>query len=1069
MSLAKISEPRRSATSFAQDRLWYLSQASTASNLYNIPLALEVTGPLDRTAMEWAFFDVVARHEILRTTLSHAGEEINQLIHCALPGSVGIEQRRIAASDIDAEIANVVCYVFDLENEFPIRATLLEVETQRHILILLMHHIAGDGWSFEPLLRDLWAAYAARIRGAQPAWTPLPVQYCDYALWQKQVLGNESDPESVAAEQLAYWTEELKGLPEQLDLPADKPRPKVAGHRGGKIRYTLGAPQHKALIGIARRANGSLFMVLQTALAALLARLGAGDDIPLGSPIAGRSDEMLNDLIGLFLNILVLRVDTSGNPRFSELVDRVVDKCLAGFENSDVPFDRVVEAVNPVRSSARHPLFQVMLVLQNNAKASFDCPGATVRLREASTETSKFDLTFYFHEDTNDDGTPAGMQGHLEYATELFDTDTAVAIVERYFRVIDAVCADPKMRIGEIELLGAEERQKMLVDWNDTARPVPHGTTAVLFERQVAIVPDKPAIFFRDLSFSYAEINARANQLAHALIARGIGPEDIVGICQHRSPDLIVSLLGIFKAGAAYLPLDPDYPAERLEFMLRDAGPRLVLTLEESVGALPADTVKLVLDRFETQSSIAAEPTHNPDDSDRIYPLHPQSPAYLIYTSGSTGTPKGALGTHLCLLNRISWGHRTGASNSSLMKTSISFIDSFWEIFSSLVAGQPILLTKRFEDLFECGQSDVVPDTLNLRTAFVPSVLHKLARSLEFEHSMLRKVCFWNLGGEKLHRHQANAIKLVFPGIPVINTYGASEFWDAAFFDLSDDDPYEDVPIGRPIDNVEIYVLDQFLNPCPPSVPGMLFVAGNGLARGYHGRAALTAANFLPNTIKSDGSRMYRTGDVGRWRPNGTLEYLGRSDDQVKIRGVRIEIGEIEATLLQHASVKDAAVMARPDANGDYQLVAYVVANDGRAPCSEDIGGFVSSRLPSSMWPAHFVELDAMPQTESGKLDRKGLPAPDLSVPATTRINPRNMLETVVAEIFSEVLGRGDVGVTENFFELGGHSLLALTILAEIRRRTGADLALTTFYERPTVEYAASKVHDLITEHQGAI
>lgn len=1067
MSSDEVHPPKRSATSSAQDRLWFLNQASEAPDLYNIPLVLELTGSLDRVALELAFLDVLERHEILRTTLSDAGDEIEQVVHAVSSGMARFEHRRISARDIEAVIENFVHYVFDLEREFPIRVTLLEVAADRHIFMLLMHHIAGDGWSFEPLLRHLWKAYAARLRGVAPDWAPLPVQYADYAKWQKRVLGDELDPGSMAAQQLNYWTEELRSLPEQLDLPTDRPRPAVASHQGGVVRITLNASQHKALISIARSAKGSLFMVLQSALAALLTRLGAGKDIPLGSPIAGRSDEQLYDLVGLFLNVLVLRTDTSGNPRFSDLVVRVVDKCLAGFENSDLPFDRVVEAINPVRSSTRHPLFQIMLVLQNNAKAPFDFPSAKVRVREASTKTSKFDLTFYFNEDVNADGTPGGLHGHLEYATDLFDVNSANAIVDRYLRLLDAVCTDPDTRIGEIELLSAEERRRILVDWNNTARPLQQKTVATLFEAQAEALPVSPAVLYDDRQLSYAEINLRANQLAHALIARGIGPEDIVGICQQRTPDMIVSLLGIFKAGAAYLPLDPDYPMDRLNFMLHDARPVLVLTHTESEHSIPTETATLALDNPTTRQLLASQPTRNPIDKDRKHPIHLQTPAYMIYTSGSTGTPKGVLGTNLCLANRIAWDRSSRNSNASLMKTSISFIDSIWEVFSSLTVGQPVVVAKCFEDLFANDVSENLREDVNLRTAFVPSVLHKLARTSDVERSVLSKVSSWNLGGEKLFSHQADEIKSVFPGKRVINTYGASEFWDATFFDLAENNPYEHVPIGRPIDNAEVYILDEFLNPCPPNVLGVLFVAGNGLARGYSGRFALTASHFVPNPFKMDGSRMYRTGDIGCWRSNGTIEYVGRSDDQVKIHGFRVETGEIEATLMRHSDVKDAAVVARPDANGENQLVAYYVAEGKSTNSSEDVRQFVSSILPQFMVPAHFQRFDILPRTQSGKLDRKSLPAPDEQVSVKTE--PRNMREIVVAEIFAEILAIENISVTDNFFNLGGHSLLALIVLAEIRTRTGINLTLTAFYERPTVEYVASKLHGLMSEHQGEV
>ncbi|WP_189372008.1 non-ribosomal peptide synthetase, partial [Tateyamaria omphalii] len=437
------------------------------------------------------------------------------------------------------------------------------------------------------------------------------------------------------------------------------------------------------------------------------------------------------------------------------------------------------------------------------------------------------------------------------------------------------------------------------------------------------------------------------------------------------------------------------------------------------------------------------------------------------YTSGSTGTPKGVLGTNSCLVNRIAWDQNVGGSNASLMKTSVSFVDSIWEVFSSLTTGQPIVIAKKLEDLFAGVAPADLPDGIKLRTAFVPSILHKLALTADLNQPVLGKVDYWIIGGEKLGREQAADIKAAFPSERLINTYGASEFWDAAFYDLDEENPYDHVPIGRPVDNVRIYILDRFMRPCPPNVAGELFIAGDGLARGYCNRVALTASRFLPNPFAADGTRMYRTGDIGKWRKNGTIEYVGRSDDQIKIRGFRIEIGEVEAAVRQHHAVGDAAVVARPGVNDEQVLVAYIVANGGEPVDADEIREFVSSRLLQFMVPAHFVILDALPKTHSGKLDRKSLPAPE--VRANIRTKPRNIRETVVTEVFSEVLEVDDLSVTENFFDVGGHSLSALIVLAEIRNRTGASLALTAFYERPTVEHVANELRGLMSEHQGEI
>ncbi|MGK9237384.1 AMP-binding protein, partial [Inquilinus limosus] len=616
--------------SFAQRRLWFLHQIEGPSPTYNIPMALRLEGELDREVLAAVLDDVVSRHESLRTVFAEDGGIPQQVVLDPGAARPDLTIAEVGEEDLPDALAQAAGHCFDLTNEIPLRAWLFRLDADRHVLLLLLHHIAGDGWSLAPLMRDLAAAYAARRQGRAPDLPPLPVQYADYTLWQHELLGDEADPNSPISRQLAYWQTTLAGLPDQLDLPTDRPRPPVASHRGDRVAITLDAALHRKLLTLARDGRASLFMVLQAGLAALLTRLGCGTDIPLGSAIAGRTDDALDDLVGFFVNTLVLRTDTAGNPDFRTLLARVREADLAAYAHQDLPFERLVEVLNPPRSFGRHPLFQVMLVLQNNASARLDLPGLTVAPHPLRARTAKFDLSFSLSEQRDADGTPLGLQGRIEYAVDLFDRATVEGIAGRLVRLLEAVAEAPDRPIGTIDLLAPEERRRILVEWNDTARPVPDATLPALFEAQAARSPDATAVVFEDARLSYAELNARANRLAHHLIGRGVGPETVVALCLERSFDMVVALLGILKAGAAYLPLDPDYPAERLAFMVEDARPACAVTTAACAGRLPGDLPRLRLDDPALAAALAQAPDANPGDTDRTAPLRPRHPAYVI-------------------------------------------------------------------------------------------------------------------------------------------------------------------------------------------------------------------------------------------------------------------------------------------------------------------------------------------------------------------------------------------------------------------------------------------------------
>ncbi|HEY2640237.1 MAG TPA: AMP-binding protein, partial [Streptosporangiaceae bacterium] len=743
----------------------------------------------------------------------------------------------VAEADLAEAVRQAAGYCFDLAREMPLRAWLFRLGSAEHVLVLVVHHIAADGWSLAPLWRDLGVAYAARCGGEASGWQALPVQYADYTLWQQELLGDEANPESVISRQLAFWQQALSGLPEQLDLPTDRPRPSVASYQGASVPLQLDDALHRQLAGLARRGQASLFMVLQAGLVALLSRLGCGEDIPLGSPIAGRTDDALDELVGFFVNTLVLRTDTSGNPSFDELLARVRSSDLAAYANQDVPFERLVEVLNPSRSLARHPLFQVMLALQNNVAARLQLPGLASTQERVGTQTAKFDLSINLSERRGADGAPAGITGHIEYATELFDRSTVEALAARLVRLFEAVAAAPDQPIGGIDLLSAAERHQVLEGWNDTAQPVVDATLPALFEQQVARTPDATALIFEDTSLSYAELNARANRLAHLLIGAGVGPEDIVALALPRSLEMVVSLLGILKAGAAYLPLDPDYPTERLAYMIADARPSVLVSMAGVVPELAADMPPLRLDDPDVQLALAQAPATDPTDLDRRHPLRPYHPAYVIYTSGSTGKPKGVIVAHGSLGNFLGamQAELTLKSEDRLLAvTTIGFDIAALELYLPLCRGACLIITTK----------DVVwhpPSLAELLTRTGATVMQATPTSwqaLIAERPDAVRGVRALIGGEALSGHLAQDIH----GLTgrVTNLYGPTEstIWSTAL-SLDCGEPVAPA-IGRPIWNTQVYVLDGGLHPVPVGVAGELYIAGAGLARGYLNRPGLT-------------------------------------------------------------------------------------------------------------------------------------------------------------------------------------------------------------------------------------
>jgi len=1038
-ALRATQRPARLPLSYAQQRLWFIQQVEGITGTYNIPLSLRLHGALDSNALRLALGDVIARHESLRTMFAEVDGIVLQQVVAASDATVSFDVRAVDEASLAQTLSRLAAEGFDLAHDLPLRAHLLRIAEDDHALLLVLHHIAADGWSVAPLLRDLDTAYAARTAGTAPAWAPLPVQYADYTLWQRDLLGDDSESDSLGARQAEWWRDTLAGIPEQIALPVDRPRPAAASYRGDVVRFEIGADLHHQLRNLARTHNATLFMVLHAAFALLLNKLGAGDDIVIGTPVAGRTDDSLDDLVGFFINTLVLRTDLSGHPTFQELLARARATALAAYAHQDLPFERLVEMLNPTRSLSRQPLFQVMLVLQNNRMAESGLGDLAMSSASFDKAVAKFDLRLSLGEQVLDDGTPAGIAAELEYATDLFDRASAEAMSERMLRVLEAVVAAPHQPIVRMQVLDTAEADRVLNEWNTTTHYVARTTLPVLFERQVARTPAATAVLFEDTALDYATLNARANRLAHRLIAQGVGPESVVAIALPRSLELIVALLATLKAGAAYLPLDLDYPAERLAYMLGHAAPGCVLTRSDAVAALPpgaaGDTPVWLLDRDDGDA-----PAHDPVDADRVSPLRESHPAYVIYTSGSTGRPKGVVICHEAIVNRLQWmqaAYPIGVEDRVLQKTPSSFDVSVWEFFWPLLEGAGLVLARPNGHKDPAYLAALIQAQRVTTLHFVPSMLQAFLQEPAAADciSLKRVIC----SGEALPRDTQFALQRLLP-VELHNLYGPTEAAvDVSFHACSLQHTHASVPIGKPIWNTRLYVLDAGLQPVPVGVPGELYIAGIGLARGYLARAGLTAERFVADPF-SAGERMYRTGDLARWLPDGEIDFLGRVDHQVKIRGLRIELGEIEATLTRLPGVAQAAVVARED-DGHKRIVGYVVAeasSSSAAPDAAVLRQALAAVLPEYMVPAAIVLLPALPLSPNGKLDRKALPAPALV--RTAGRSPETPRELALATLFCEVLGADDIGADDSFFDLGGDSIRSIQLINLARK---AGLALT--------------------------
>ncbi|WP_432185249.1 amino acid adenylation domain-containing protein [Streptomyces tendae] len=1064
--------PERMPLSYAQQRLWFLNKVEGANPTYNIPAALRLTGPFDADALRAALADVAERHEALRTVFTEDGEGPRQ---CVLEGAAarpGLVVERVAGTEVDARIAAAAAHRFELESQVPWRVWLFECEGDERVLFLLMHHIAGDGWSMPLLVRDLTTAYAARAAGSAPRWTPLPVQYADYTLWQREVLGTEDDPHSPISSQLGFWKETLADLPDELALPADRPRPAVSTHRGGTVEFEVPDTLRAGLAALARSTGTTPFMVIQSALAVLLGRLGAGDDIPIGTPVAGRTDDTLGDLVGFFVNSLVLRTDVSGNPAFAELLTRVRETDLAAYANQDVPFDRLVEVINPQRSLARHPLYQVQLSYDNNDQESavtgVTLPGLVASRRAVGIDAAKFDLVFSFAEQLRGSDGARFLTGSVGYSADLFDEETARGLAGRLLWVLEAAIADPARKIGQFDVLRPHERRRVLQEWNDTHRPVPWRSLPELFEEQVSRTPGRTAVIDGDKRLDYAGLNAAANRLARDLMARRIGPEDRVAVALPRSLELIMAVWAVFKTGATYVPVDPAYPADRIAYMLDDAAPGVVVTNDAVAGALPEgprSRYTLIVDDPVVARRVASRSAADIAPHERRVPLLPDHPLYVIYTSGSTGRPKPVQMRAGGILNLVTWQDPVVPREEGKVTAQyapISFDGSVQEMCSALLYGKTLVECPE-ETRRNAEQLAGWLDRHGVQELFAPNlVVDAVCRAAADLGLELPRLCDVVQSGEALVPNDTMRAFFARPGRRLHNQYGPSETHVMTGRVLpSDPGRWAAAPdIGGPVANARMYVLDPALSPVAPGVAGELYIAGAGLARGYLGRPGPTAERFVACPFGAAGERMYRTGDVVRWNREGRLEYLGRADQQVKIRGFRVEPGEIEAVLSRHPSVDRAAVVARTDGTGK-RLVAYVVPAGAGSADAAELRTHLGRSLPDHMVPATFVTLERLPLTPNGKLDRRALPDPDTE--QSGDLGPRSPEEQILSGLFAELLGLAGVGVDDDFFQLGGHSFLATRLVQRIRATFGIDLSVRSVFEEPTVAGLAREIASDVT------
>jgi amino acid adenylation domain-containing protein len=1027
-------EPARA--SFAQERLWFLHQLDPQSVVYNVPRAIRIRGSLEFDVLQQSLNEIVARHDSLRTHFALVDGSLRQIVaaetNIKLPVvDLSGEQASRTAELIEHEAS----LPFDLSTGPVLRARLLRFDATDHLLLVMMHHIVSDAWSAGIFFQELTALYK------NSPLAPLKLQYADYAEWQREWLQGD-----VLEEQLRYWRNRLKAAPAALDLPSDRARP-APTTRGASCTISLSESLTRELRELSSAAGATLFMTLLSAFAVLLHRYSGEDDIIIGTPIAGRNREEVENLIGFFINTLPLRIDLANNPAFVALLSRVKQTALEGYEHQDLPFEKLVEELKPERSN-RMPFFQVMFQYQHAPRLAANVDELTFLAEPVESGTSKFDLSLGAYER---DGV---LKFQMEYSTDLFDEETIRTMLSRFTILLQGIVRHPELSVGQLSIMSDAERRQLLVDWNNTGEDFgPFESLHEKFERQVARSPDAIAVLFEDRQLTFAELNARANKLAHYLRKAGVDREAPVAVFMERSIDMIVGLLGVLKAGGVWVPLDVSYPKERIAYVLENSKARVVLTHEQWRVLLPQSNCVLVSDWRQIENESAANPATT---------TTAESAAYVIYTSGSTGRPKGVVGLHGATVNRLEWMYRRypfAPGEVCCQKTSLSFVDSIWEIFGPLLGGVPLVIFT--EDVVKDVERfiDALEKASVTRLVLVPSLLRAMLATGDGIGQRLSRLKSWTSSGEALPLALAESFRQHFPDATLLNLYGSSEVAaDVTYYEVAQTS-LPDIPLGRPIANTHVYILDSNLEPVPAGVTGEIHIGGANVARGYLDRAELTAEKFIPNEFATTpGQRLYKTGDLGRFLKTGDVEYRGRTDHQVKIRGSRIELGEIQSALDAHPDVRASIVLAQDVASGEKRLTAYVLSR-GKKPSTRELRTFLSKKLPEFMIPASVVVLEEFPKTASGKVDRLSLPRP--ADVRDDHVAPRNLTEEIVAGLLAEILKVDDVSINDDFFELGGHSLLIPQVTTRLSEIFAVDLPLRALFDNSRVSELAATIESL--------
>jgi amino acid adenylation domain-containing protein len=1038
-----------SPASLNQERLWFLEQLTPGSSAYNVARLFRLSGPLRIDVLEHAFQAVAERHAVLRATFDLENDEVVQVIgkDTGVEFSV-LDLDRGSGDDREQRVINIAereaRRAFDLNSGPLTRATLVRMGTNDHALLIVMHHIITDGWSMNILFREIAENYKARGQGRTPTLPELPIPYADFAQWQRDTLNDVA-----LYRHLEYWRTHLAGASGVLPLPFDHSPAPGRAPTGRNAYLQIDEKTSEGLRILSRQSGASLFMTLLAAFQVLLYRYTSTEDIVIGTPTAGRKDPELENLIGFFVNTLIIRGDLSGNPTFREVLRRTREVALQSYEYQDTPFEKIVQDLQPARDANSTPLFQVMFVFHGSA-SRLQLEGLEVEEVPLDVGNAKFPVTLEIV-----DG--AGLSCTLEYRTDLFSDIMIQRLLANFQRLLNGILENPDCPIAHLPILSPQESRLLISDWNNTSAEIPpQATIHSVFESNAERIPDAPAFVCQAQRLTYRELNRKANQLAWRLIELGLKPQTPVGVFLERSLDVPIAMLAVLKAGAAYVPLDPSYPTQRLAWMLEHCDARLVITHRNLQSRLPAGDFELI--------SVDERLLHQHREDNPFVPLASNSIAYIMYTSGSTGRPKGVSGTHRATLNRAAWMSRTYPFSTGeiiCQKTSLSFVDSVWEIFGPALDGVPVVIIP--DEIVT--SPEVFLNTLSrhdvTRIVVVPSFLRLLLETVDNLQDLLRKLKWCITSGEILPPHLARLFLQKLPYVRLLNLYGSSEVaGDVTYFEVTESDGLSAIPIGRPIANTQIYLLDRCLEPVPAGAHGEIHVAGDCLACGYWHDPELTAARFIPNVMSAQSdTRLFKTGDLGRFRLDGTLEYLGRTDRQVKIRGYRIDPSEIEAALNSHPLVREAVVLGT-GTGAHQQLAAYIVPQEGGLPSFSELRPHMKGILPEYMMPSAVTVIERLPLLPNGKVDRISLLSLRESRPAPVAEprGPRNPTEQQLVQIWREVLNVSLVGIDDNFFEIGGHSLMGMQVISRIRRSFQVEVPLKAIFEQPTIAGLASVI-----------